>query len=181
MKTTTCRGWTLVEAMMTLSIIGILSSVALPPLKDMLWSVQRDAIAGQALSALRLARSEAIKRDGQVILCKSSSSNGCADSGDWDQGWFAFHDANGNVSWDSGEEVVLQREALPPGWRMYGNSPLAQYVAYRSLGETKLPSGAFQAGTFTVCKISPHTVSAVRIVINRLGRPRLETVRIASC
>lgn len=181
MKCNSQRGWTLIEAMISVSVVTILSSVALPSMRDLLDAACREALASEALSALRTARSEAIKRNDQVVLCKAATPQECTASGGWEQGWLAFHDANGNARLDPGEDVVLQRHALPPGWRLSGNTPLAQRVAYQSFGETRLPTGAFQAGTFTLCKTSAEATTAVRIVINSMGRPRVETVKVASC
>lgn len=175
------RGWTLVDVMITLVVIALLSSAAGPSFLGLFERTLRDTMGGEALSALRFVRSEAIKRNHQVVLCKSSRVDTCSSAGDWAQGWLAFHDVNGNAQLDAGEEVVLRREGFPPGWRMSGNGPVANHVAYQSLGNTRSPSGGFQAGTLTLCKVSSQPTTAVRIVINSMGRPRTETVSVASC
>ena len=175
------RGWTLVEIMITLTVIGLLSSAAGPSFLGLFQSTLRDAMGGEALSALHLTRSEAIKRNDQFVLCKSSRPDACSSEGDWAQGWLAFHDLNGNAQLDEGEEVVLRREGFPPGWRMSGNGPVSNHVAYQSLGQTRRLSGGFQAGTITLCKVSSQPTTAVRLVINSMGRPRTETVQVASC
>jgi type IV fimbrial biogenesis protein FimT len=175
------RGWSLVEGMSVLAILAILSSSAWPSVRELAESARRDAIAAETLAALRLARSEAIERGDQVVLCKTNAGGTCSNSGGWDQGWVAFHDRNGNAEVDEGEEVVLRQGSLPTGWRLTGNGPLSRYVAYQSLGQTRLSSGGFQAGTFTLCKATSGPTTAVRIVINSMGRPRAEKVAVASC
>lgn len=66
-------------------------------------------------SSLMLARSEAIKRGGNVYLEKlPKTTPGCTTDGtaqDWDCGWIVFFDSNGNKSWNAGEE--LQRFEPP--------------------------------------------------------------------
>jgi type IV fimbrial biogenesis protein FimT len=65
-------GFTLVELLVTLTIVAILLAVGAPSLTQM---VQRQAVASamQALASdLRFARSEALKRGTQVELCGSS-------------------------------------------------------------------------------------------------------------
>jgi type IV fimbrial biogenesis protein FimT len=42
-------------------------------------------------------------------------------------------------------------------------------------------SGAFQAGTFTVCRQSAAAVQGRRIIINAGGRPRVQKVNLESC
>lgn len=182
MKRSACQqGWSLVEAMTVVAILGVLSAAAGPSLTGTLEATFRQSFANEALMALSLARSEAIKRSDQVVFCKAGSAAGCSAAGDWRQGWLAFHDSNGNAQWDETESVVLRREALPPGWRLSGNGPVANYVAYQSLGNARLVTGGFQAGTFTLCKESARPTTAIRLVINSVGRPRTETVRVASC
>ncbi len=58
--------------------------------------------ANDFLSSVLTARSEAIKREAQVILAQNGSS--------W-SAWQVFIDVNRNGSYDSGEEVVLTRTA----------------------------------------------------------------------
>ena len=182
MKRRACqRGLSLVEAMTVVAVLGVLSAVAAPPLTGALDAAFRQGFANEALTALSLARSEAIKRGDQVVFCKAQSAAACSTEGNWGQGWLAFHDSNGNAQLDEHEPVVLRREALPPGWRLSGNGPVANYVAYQSLGNARLVTGGFQAGTFTLCKESTRPTTAVRLVINSVGRPRTETVRVASC
>lgn len=181
MNASAMKGYTLVEALITLSVIMILSSLAIPAMNDMLGLAYREAITNEAVSALRHTRSEAIKRNDQVVLCKASGASLCNTEGSWEQGWLAFHDANGNGRQEADEAVVLRREKLPPGWRLTGNLPLANYVAYQSMGNTRLVTGGFQAGTLTLCKASAKPTTAVRIVINSMGRPRTERVQVASC
>ena len=181
MNTQDQGGWTLVEAMISLTIMAILSSAAIPSMTGVLDAARREAITNEALSALRFVRSEAIERADQVVLCKSRSNDSCSTSGGWEQGWLAFHDRNGNAEMDQGEELVLRSEGLPSGWRLTGNGPVTSYVAYQSLGYTRLLSGGFQAGTLTLCRVSSGPTSAVRIVINSMGRPRTEKVTVAMC
>ena len=81
-----------------------------------------------------------------------------------------------------GLKAVLQQVgAQPGGWRIQGNQPVAKYVSYDATGGTKTVSGAFQAGTLTVCHTSAGRVEARQIVINASGRPRVQKVQLSSC
>jgi len=84
------RGWTLVDIMITLVVIALLSSAAGPSFLGLFERTLRDTMGGEALSALRFVRSEAIKRNHQVVLCKSSRADTCSSAGDWAQGCWPF-------------------------------------------------------------------------------------------
>ena len=81
------RGFTLVEMLIVVTIVGILSGVAFPYLGTVADSIRMRWIANELLSSMHVARSEAIKRNSRVALCKSSDGNACANAGDWEQGW----------------------------------------------------------------------------------------------
>ena len=92
-----------------------------------------------------------------------------------------FHDSNNNASLDEGEVILLREAALPEPIRLSGNSSVARYLSYTPTGTTKLTSGAFQSGTFTVCTQSATTVEARQIIVNIAGRPRIARATVSNC
>jgi len=92
-----------------------------------------------------------------------------------------FHDANNNAALDAGETVILTRQALPAGFSLTGNTPVAKYISYAPTGGTKLISGAWQGGTLTLCNESGSLNSARRVIISSTGRPRTAKITLASC
>lgn len=178
-----CRagGMSLVEVLATLAILSILLTVAVPSFDAMIASSRFAASANLYLTSLHLARSEAIKRNGRVALCKSADGATCTANGRWDQGWIVFHDVNNNAQADGGEEILRVYEALPADRALSGNLPVANYVSYGAFGRTQLISGAFQAGTLTLCRLSAGAGEARRIVISSTGRPRVEQINVAAC
>jgi len=175
------RGFTLIEQLVALSVMAILVTVAVPAYSNMLTSHRLTSQSNTFLSALHFARSEAIKRNSRVVVCKSSSGESCAASGDWDQGWIVFDDANNNASLDDGETPLRRGQALTGGFLMKGNSHVAAYVSYTPLGVTKKTSGAFQAGTITLCNPAASGGEMRQIVISITGRPRISRGTATSC
>ena len=128
-----------------------------------------------------LARSEAVKRNGRVVVCKSGDGQACATSGSWQQGWIVFADLDGNGVRAAAEPVLQRQPGRPAALRISGNASLASYVAYVSNGSTRLTNGGFQAGTLTVCQSSGRPTPARQIVINATGRPRVQKSVVDSC
>lgn len=174
-------GFTLAEAVVTLCVLGCFVALAAPAAHDAVQEARLRAATGDLLQHLVLARSEAIKRNARVVLCHSADGVTCSDAGGWQQGWILFHDANRNGVRDPQEAILQRINPLPPDLRLSGNGPVERYVAYDALGTTRMVSGAFQAGTFTVCRASADAADARQIVVSAGGRPRVQKIRVDSC
>lgn len=174
-------GFTLTELLVVLSIVAVFATVGIPFMAAIMDSIKLSSASNVFLSNLHLARSEAIKRNGRVVLCKSADGASCAGSGGWEQGWLVFHDANNNGALDSGEAVIERAQPLPGNLRLTGNSSVANYVSFVSTGATKLVGGGFQAGSLTLCRQSASGGEARQIILNAAGRPRIQKVAVDTC
>jgi type IV fimbrial biogenesis protein FimT len=175
------RGYSLVEMVVVLSVAATLMAAGVPSVASMLASVKLSSVSNNLLFNLYLARSEAIKRNAQVVLCKSADGATCASSGGWEQGAIVFHDVNNNGARDPGESVIHREQPSPREIRVSGNQSVGQYVSYGPDGRSRLASGAFQAGTLTLCRQSTGSTDARQIVINSGGRPRVQKTLVSFC
>jgi type IV fimbrial biogenesis protein FimT len=174
-------GFTLLELLVAVTAALVLLLVAAPSLNAAVTSMKLTSASNNFLSHIYLARSEAIKRNGRVVLCKSADGASCASSGGWEQGWIVFHDTNNNGVIDAGELVIARQQALPAAFKLTGNQNVAKYVSFEPTGSTRLVGGGFQAGTLTLCRQSATSNEARQIILNAVGRPRVQKLQITSC
>lgn len=113
------RGFTAIELMVVVSIVAILAALAAPSFQPLIerWRV-RDATESLQ-SSLYFARSEALKRVGNVVVLRNATDGSCTSTGntDWKCGWTIFHDANRNgvqncVTEGTGECTLQQAGAF---------------------------------------------------------------------
>jgi type IV fimbrial biogenesis protein FimT len=85
------RGFTLLELMVTLTVAGILLGVGVPSFVDMVRNNRATANINELSTAFAIARSEAIRRGGNITVCRSSDALTCGT--DWADGWIVAVDA----------------------------------------------------------------------------------------
>ena len=110
------HGFTAVELMVTLAILAILSAIAMPSFRTLFerWRVLQTTESLK--SSLMLARSEAIKQSGQIVIQKiANNTDGCTSATnktDWDCGWIVCNDSN-NSGTCTKTDPILQTVSAP--------------------------------------------------------------------
>lgn len=115
------RGFTLIELLVVLVVLTLGTLIVLPSMKEFtarnrLLSVQTDF-----MSALNLARSEAVRRGVPVLFLAAS---GGVTGNAYANGWRLVPDLNGNGSVDSGESELRAATALPSDIKLDGDATL---------------------------------------------------------
>ena len=168
------HGYTLVELLTTLSVIGILLGVGLPNLTGHVHNLRVKNATQSLLESLEFTRSRAVFYNKRTTIRKQSN---------WEHGWEVFIDSNNNGTRDP-DETALQTQSKLKGVKVVANSPVANYVSYIASGEGRYASGtnnagAFQAGRFTICPKAKGT--GYELIIARSGRIRTHEIDADAC
>jgi type IV fimbrial biogenesis protein FimT len=172
-------GFTLLEALVVLALLGILVGMAAPAMSDLRSRHQLQAQAEGFLDSLVLARSEALRRQQRISLCAQASGGGCDTDGQWQQGWLVFVDGNDNGRLDTDEALLESHQALPAGITLHATSTVKTYFSYGPEGRSATINGAFMAGTWRFCRASSDV--GWQVVSNALGKPRIEKYTPQAC
>jgi len=89
-------GFTLIELLMTLVVAGIVVAFAVPAFTDTIRNNRLTTQTNELITALNVARSEAIKRRSNVTVCVSSDQATCT-AGGWQAGWIVRNDSTNEV------------------------------------------------------------------------------------
>ncbi|EIJ35050.1 GspH/FimT family pseudopilin [Thiothrix nivea] len=161
MNKPTQTGMTLIELIVTLSIVAILASVAAPSVKEMIQNNRLTALNNQIVSYLQYARSEAVTKNHNVSMCvRNTDGSGCTTNAadDFSNGWIVFDETTGEILKDNTPDTS--------GVTITNNFTTSQKITYTPSGKTR------EAGTFTM---GWDGVNRYQIKI------ALNTGRISSC
>ena len=166
------RGFTVIELMIVVVIIGILMAIAAPSLRAMIIGNQLRSVASELLNDMAIARNEAAKRSQRTVICKSNDQNTCVNGATWGNGWIVFVDADNSLQRNTvgtTEPLIRVKQAIPNSVAFTIAPPPAppDNVQFRAFGV--ITAAATQ--TFTICPTDAGTGIAGRtITMTPLGR-----------
>lgn len=155
------RAFTLLELLISMSILGLLLGFALPALSQFLYLHRDESLRNMLLSYLHQARAHSIVQQKSYQLC--GSSNGLDCDHQWNAYWLVA-EANSTQP-----ELILQ---IPKGSTLCW-SGFTKVVRFQANGTS--PSSN---GRFTLCR---EQKPRWELIINRQGRVRTGDPETASC
>ena len=186
-------GQSFLETLFVLFLLALMCGIAASSMRFIQTKIQIQTAAQDMLNAVLTARTEALRLERRVTLCVAESTSDLPKqcvlpSGysslsmpSWQQGWLMFVDDNSNGIWDPEELLLQQSKALPSVVSATGNATVNRYISFGANGRSLVLNGGFQAGTLTFCERLSASNPAWLLIINAVGRPRLEKTQIANC
>lgn len=115
------RGLTAVEVVTVIAILGVLAALAGPSFVNLIRSTQVSSLVNTFMADMRFARSEAIRRGGAIIMCRSDapeaasptcgSGSGPGGNG-WVSGWLIFEDRDNSNAFNTGDQLLRVQSAI---------------------------------------------------------------------
>jgi type IV fimbrial biogenesis protein FimT len=179
----TCRrrrgGFTLVELMVTLSVVSVLLALGIPAFSKLIANNRIATQTNEFVGALNLARSEAVRRSQGVSI--RSKDGGI----EFATGWVIFNDPNLTGNAPAAADVLRQSSGLPGkttlkrvevtvsgGVRTYANASSSKvYVVFNSRGGNDAGASAY----FRVCDSGDSTISGRILQVSTVGKISLDS------
>jgi type IV fimbrial biogenesis protein FimT len=137
-------GFTLIELLTALTVAAVLLMIGVPSFNNASLSARLGAISSNLYAGVQLARSEAIKRNIPITLCRSTDGMACASASDWASGWIVIDTAS--------TTVFHRQQAEPTGFKVVQSGTASggdEDLVFQPIG-----IGASRS-TFTICRSSP--------------------------
>lgn len=183
------RGFTLIEMLVAVAILGILAAMAAPSLRTFIVRNTFSTIGNEFSASILRARNEAVSKNMCVTMCMSNTvdtttGNGptCLTSGqDWQVGWIVFlnPDCNSNFNFPQEqpaagtvkpENMLLVRRAGSPDYTLMSISTTRK-ILFNPRGNATLDA----AGRFDLVYTKDNTLSNTygsSICLDKMGRTR---------
>lgn len=160
-------GFSLIEVLMTLSILSILAFSVFPDVSSLVARERTTILSNSLAGALAYARSESITRQVSVITCQSNDGNACHRSENWHDGFIIFSDLNANKQREDNEPLLRVYQATTNGTQLTfrGSAGIRHYLRYKPTGR------AYPNGSFLVCH--PENGVGNALIMTQTGRLRL--------
>lgn len=163
-----CNGFTTVELMIVVVIMGILAALAAPSFLGLLTTTRLTSDANDMVADILFARSEAATRGRWVVVCPSTDGATCSGAtADWAKGRLVFLDTNRDGSRALSETLLKARDKLSGDLTLsvssFTNLVAITFNPYGGL----VPLGS--SGTFKLCSPSAATGRQIRVDVS--GRP----------
>jgi type IV fimbrial biogenesis protein FimT len=161
-----CQGFTLIEMIITMSIISILTAYGIPNYRAFKLNQTMTQEINRLSSTIRFARSQSIINGEHVILCATQSFTACDGISQWHGGWMVFADSNRNRLYDSNDRMLLHENKM--------NSDL-QAVASIHRQKIRFDVTGFATGTNLTIRFCDNRGAehGKAVVISNVGRPRV--------
>lgn len=149
----------MIELLVTMAVLGIVLAIAAPSFQGLVLRNRLTSETNNLVSALAIARSEAIKRGGVISICKTSNPDAasptCAVGASWENGMIVFTDTGVRGTIDGTDlPLKVQQPGGAGGPIITPSLSFANVVSYSTAGAAVANNSVRDlptTGTFLVC------------------------------
>jgi len=163
-RTSTAGGFTIIELMIVMAVVGVLVTIAAPNLRDLIVRTRLKTAASDLHASLIVARSEAIKRNAGMQVVPS-------DATDWARGWQVRVQASGDV-------LSVQDGYSNVSFTSANAAYVPTAVAAVTFSGTGRETGSAGVGVaFIITSAASPSTPARCVVLDPSGRPQVKNDR----
>ena len=159
-----CAGLTALELVITLAVMAVLLTTALPSWERFTQRQRMKAAIGALHNDLLAGRVDSIYRNNSVLACPGDPTLGCSGGNDWSAGWIVFRDPNRDGLRQLDEELLRHGQGVEQ----------VRIFSAKSRSEVRFfPDGSAPGsnGSISLCGLGGPE-KARRLVISNVGRIR---------
>jgi type IV fimbrial biogenesis protein FimT len=165
-------GFTLIELMITVSILAILLALAVPGMTELIRDSRVSKLTNEFSSGLSYARGEAVNKNVCVTMCLSdnpaaAAPNCSTTATNWGAGWIVFANPDCNASaLNAGDSLLQVYEGDLNGPQLFGVTAIRR-ITFTSRG---VPTGVASARALTV---NSNSIPVKTVCLDAAGRARV--------
>ena len=163
-------GFTLIELIVTITILAIIVSIALPSYHSFMERQEHSQMLALVRNSTHLAKNLAVTHHQQIVICASENLNTCSNN-QWDKGMLIFTDQNNNKTLDPNEMIHQKLKTNLKYGNLKWDGGVANPNTLTFMGDTGLPRGS--QGSFHYCSLKTAQ-NNTRYVVNQMGHVRAE-------
>ena len=168
-------GLTLVELIVTLALGAIVMTMGVPSFSAAIDRYRLTSEVNRFVSHVQLARSEAMKRNQIVSMCRSNNGSSCGGTQrTYEDGWLLYADASGrdNNYHAANDSLIKVADAGAGDVTIRSNTAGNSWLSFGSTG--MLAENGPAEYWFCVDLQSTNSVPGRKLTISLSGQPRLE-------
>lgn len=160
------RAFTLIELLITISLIAILSLLAIPFYKNFIVQAESERYLAALSSSIQFARQEAIKRNMEVTICGIDAEQQCSAEQEWSQGYMIYLNLSDQT------KQILKYFSAP---KLPAHLTVSLKGKPNTMNISSDGSMDYQNGTFSYI-VEGKSVYNWKLIISSSGRIRVEKI-----
>ena len=176
-------GFTLIELLVAIALSAIVLSFGIPSFSSFIKNGRVTTNTNALVGDINYARSEAVTRGEQIILCRSANPTAASptcggNNSNWSTGWLIFVSGDANSTYDAGTDTLLRATSATLGTvTVKTNNVSDTHLTYKPDGTIDMGGGT---AVFAVCDNRGEGYGN-QLQVSPTGRPRLITPVPSTC